>query len=101
MNSSVLSTPNDSGSKSVPLDAKFIWVVPYMAGVDHRGSLSLLEHAWDERSDMGASCISESHCRHDLAQRSGEYSSGPAFPQTVLQGRHFMSQTPQNPVSPQ
>lgn len=78
------SIPKDSESEYVPMDAKPLWLVPYVAGVDQR-SPSLMESPWDERSDEEDCYVSESHCRHGLAQRSGERSRG----QTISQGRHF------------
>lgn len=65
-------TPNDNESECEPVDAKLLRLVPYMAGVDLRRSLSLPECSWDEKSDMGDCLSRESQHRHGLAQRSGE-----------------------------
>lgn len=55
------SIPKDSESKCVPMDAKPLWLVPYVAGVDQRRSASLMESPWDERSDKEDWYISECH----------------------------------------
>lgn len=56
------SIPKDSESEYVPMDAKPLWLVPYVAGVDQRRSPSLTESPWDERSDEEDCYVSESHC---------------------------------------